>query len=133
MVCARQDQAMQLHSITYTSVASYALSKSDLEHLLSTARKRNLEQHVTGVLLHVEGRFMQYLEGPQDGLEEVLTHIKASPLHHHVDVRAMQAIESREYEAWSMAYVTPEDPSSAPGLSSDMTQFLNQKNRPLLD
>ena len=133
MVCSRQDQAMQLHSISYTSVASYALSKADLEHLLSTARKRNLEQHVTGVLLHVEGRFMQYLEGPQSGLEEVLTHIKASPLHHHLDIHRMQTIEAREYEAWSMAYVTPEDPNLSPGLSGGMTQFLNQKNSPLLD
>jgi hypothetical protein len=109
---------MQLHSITYTSVASYALSKADLEHLLSTARKRNLEHHITGVLLYVEGRFMQYLEGPKAGLEVVLPHIKA-----------MKAIDAREYEAWSMAYVTPDEPAIAPSLSSDMTQFLNQTSR----
>jgi hypothetical protein len=123
MVGARQDQTMQLHSITYTSVASYALSKADIEHLLCSARRRNLEEHITGVLLYAEGRFMQYLEGPQAGLEVVMTNINDSPLHHHVDVRAMQAIESREYEAWSMAYVTPEDPGLSPGLSSHMTQF----------
>jgi hypothetical protein len=124
---------MQLHSITYTSVASYPLSKADLEHLLSTARKRNLEQHITGVLLYVEGRFMQYLEGPKTGLEAVMVPIKASPLHHHLDIQALKLIDVREYEAWSMAYVTPEDPPSGPSLSRDMTQFLNQKNRQLLD
>jgi hypothetical protein len=124
---------MQLHSIMYTSVASYALSKADLEHLLSSARERNLQQHITGVLLYVEGRFMQYLEGPKAGLETVLVHIKASPMHHHLDIQAMKAIDAREYEAWSMAYVTPDDPTVAPGLSSDMTQFLNQKSRQLLD
>lgn len=124
---------MHIHSITYTSVASYPLSKADIEHLLSSARRRNLEEHITGVLLYAEGRFMQYLEGPQAGLEVVMTHIKASPLHHHLDIHGMQAIESREYEAWSMAYVTPEEPGLSPSLSSDMTQFLNQKNRPLLD
>jgi hypothetical protein len=124
---------MQLHSITYTSVASYALSKADLEHLLSTARKRNLEHHITGVLLYVEGRFMQYLEGPKAGLEVVLPHIKASPMHHHLDMQAMKTIDAREYEAWSMAYVTPDEPAIAPSLSSDMTQFLNQTSRQALD
>ncbi|CAN1557663.1 BLUF domain containing protein [Burkholderiaceae bacterium] len=124
---------MQLHSITYTSVASYALSKADLEHLLSTARKRNLEQHITGVLLYVEGRFMQYLEGPKAGLEVVLPYIKSSPMHHHLDFQNMKAMDAREYEAWSMAYVTPDDPNGAPSLSSDMTQFLNQTSRQVLD
>lgn len=124
---------MQLHSITYTSVASYALSKADLEHLLSSARKRNLEQHITGVLLYVEGRFMQYLEGPKAGLEVVLPYIKSSPMHHHLDFQSMKAMDAREYEAWSMAYVTPDDPTAAPSLSSDMTQFLNQTSRQVLD
>jgi hypothetical protein len=62
-------------------------------------------------------------------LEVVLPHIKASPMHHHLDMQAMKAIDAREYEAWSMAYVTPDEPAIAPSLSSDMTQFLNQTSR----
>jgi hypothetical protein len=120
---------MQIYSIIYTSTASHALSQNELDHLLSTARERNLRESITGVLLYVDGRFMQYLEGPSEGLKVVLEHIQASTLHRDLNMHQMHAIQTREYSAWSMAYVTSSE--AAVGLSvsnASLTEFLLQES-----
>lgn len=93
-----------IRALTYLSEARQLLSRPQLDHLLSRARERNLREGITGVLLYSNGQFMQYLEGPPDGLSRVWEIIQADPLHHRIVERSCERIAIREFEQWSMAF-----------------------------
>ncbi len=86
------------------SEAKQLLSRQQLAHLLASARFRNEQERITGVLLYSNGRFMQYLEGPELGLSKVWEIIKSDPLHNLVVTGAQETIYLREFDQWSMAF-----------------------------
>jgi len=94
----------RLLSIVYTSSAVRLLHDSDLQTLLDKARKRNNEFSITGLLLYCDGNFMQYIEGPRDGLLKVYDIILRDPLHHQIIELANQPVVARDFSEWSMAY-----------------------------
>lgn len=110
-----------LYSLVYTSTASRPLAKSDLEYILNSARKRNLEEDVTGLLLFSHGKFMQYLEGPQSGVLKIYESIKKSSLHEKIVEVSRQAVTAREYGDWSMAFLADVDAHLLPRGSEDAT------------
>src|SRR5918997_4465479 len=75
-----------LSTLVYRSRAVAPLPFEDLQHLTRTAQARNHREAVTGVLLHDDGRFFQWLEGPADGVERVMRSIRADPRHTDLDV-----------------------------------------------
>ena len=88
--------------IVYISKAARSLSHDDLERLLESARRRNIQEGITGVLLYADGSFMQYLEGPADALMRVYAIIKTDPLHFGLVDLVREPIASREFAEWSM-------------------------------
>ncbi|MGM3151424.1 BLUF domain-containing protein, partial [Escherichia coli] len=62
---------MPLRAIAYVSQASPDLSPERLDALVEDAARFNKLAGVTGVLLHDGGRFLQYIEGPPDGIDSV--------------------------------------------------------------
>jgi hypothetical protein len=108
-----------LYSLVYTSTASRPLAKGDLENILSSARKRNLEEGVTGLLLFTEGKFMQYLEGPQAGVLKIFDIIKTSGLHKDITEVSRQPLGRREYGDWSMAFLADVDAHALPRSGED--------------
>jgi hypothetical protein len=104
----------ELRALVYVSTASHPLVQQEIDHLLDRARARNTQEQVTGVLLYSHGNFMQYLEGPADGIGIVYRAIKADRLHHGIIELLDEAITEREFSDWSMAFRSV----SAFGLSS---------------
>jgi hypothetical protein len=95
--------------LVYSSTAIRPLAKSDLENILSTARLRNLQEQVTGLLLFTNGKFTQYLEGPKAGVLAIFEIIKTSSLHQDIVEISRQPVERREYGDWSMAFLADVD------------------------
>ena len=93
-----------LQALVYVSSAKRLLSADELTHLLECARERNAKEKVTGVLLYSHGKFMQYLEGPAAGLNTVYEVIKADAKHEGIIELVREAIPSREFADWSMAF-----------------------------
>lgn len=93
----------QLWVIVYVSKAARPVTTDDLQHMLIGARRRNLEEGITGVLLYADGYFMQHLEGAEAGLHRVYTLIKAHPLHYGLINLVREPTSAREYAEWSMA------------------------------
>lgn len=114
-----------LYSLVYTSTASRPLAKSDLEHILDGARKRNIEEQVTGLLLFIDGNFMQYLEGPQSGVLKIFDIIEKSSSHERLVEVSRQPISTREYGDWSMAFLADVDSHSLPRDSRDAPLISN--------
>ena len=95
-----------LDSLVYVSSAVRLLSHEEIDYLLRRARERNKEYGVTGILLYIGGNFMQYIEGPRDNLDVIYKIIQEDELHSGLILVSREAIESRQFGDWAMAYQT---------------------------
>lgn len=96
-----------LVAIAYTSSATQPMGDADLEQLLERARRKNEEVRVTGVLLYHDGSFLQYFEGPAEGVEVVYERIRRSPLHGGIIELINGLIERRVFSSWVMGFTHP--------------------------
>lgn len=106
-------------SLTYLSTATAPFSTSELSDLLTATRQRNQAAELTGMLLHVDGHFIQTLEGPEDAVDATFARIQADPRHRSVDVALREGIEARSFADWSMGFesLSPEEASELPGFN----------------
>ena len=97
----------ELRAIVYVSSATEALTAPQLERLLTAARKVNLENSVTGVLLYSDGNFMQYLEGTDEAVSLTFSRIQASKKHRSIIEILNQRIAQRSFPNWEMGFAQP--------------------------
>jgi hypothetical protein len=50
------------------------MTDAEIEALLISARNSNAAQNITGVLMYLDGNFVQYIEGPEDNLLKTYNH-----------------------------------------------------------
>lgn len=85
---------VMIYQIVYRCVATQDFWPDDLFALVETARRKNAQRSVTGLLLFHEGVFLQLLEGPQRETEGVFEFVKLDP--RHKDVEVLLAAEAPE-------------------------------------
>jgi hypothetical protein len=107
-----------LRALVYVSTARHLLAPPELDHLLQAARARNRIEQVTGMLLYSDGNFMQYIEGPPQGLGTVYQIIRNDPLHHGLIELFNEPAPQREFAHWAMAFRSP-DPRWPPPVGDD--------------
>ena len=93
-----------LKYIAYTSLQSHRMTDADMRTLLKTARKKNENLSVTGMLVHVGGSFVQFLEGPENNVDQVYGFISKDPRHHNVLLIAEGEAKQRHFKSWNMAF-----------------------------
>ena len=93
-----------LVAIAYTSTAVRPLDAEQLDAILSEARDYNRRVKVTGALLHHQGSFFQYIEGPPEGVEDVYRRIRASGKHTGIVEFMRSSIDERQFVQWYMAF-----------------------------
>lgn len=91
-----------LKHLIYSSAATRSFSETDLAELLLKARQKNRSLGVTGMLLHVDGSFLQVLEGPPDVVDAVFRDICADLRHTQIVTIITEPIPRRAFTAWSM-------------------------------
>jgi hypothetical protein len=91
----------------YSSGAAAGLGIPELEGMLAESRIRNKAHGITGVLVFVDGAFLQILEGEKDDVLELMARIERDPRHHDVKVFSEQEVDERAFASWSMAYLSP--------------------------
>lgn len=97
-------RAPRLVAIAYISASVLPPTPAQLDALLLDAREFNASVGVTGVLLHNDGTFFQYIEGPDDGIARVYDRIRRSHLHAGI-VELFNARErTRQFEQWHMGF-----------------------------
>ena len=92
----------RLLRLTYASRAAEWLSRGDLRQIAETAQQRNRALGITGLLLYVEGDFLQVLEGPGSAVESVYAAIETDPRNKWVTRLSTERILRRAFEDWSM-------------------------------
>ena len=93
--------------LIYSSAATERMPKSKLYKILLSSRSRNVSQDITGLLVFVNGVFLQILEGERDVVSALMQKISGDPRHSNVKVFQEKAVEQRTFSSWRMAYVTP--------------------------
>ena len=115
-----------MYALLYRSRARPGLLASGLNDIIDTARERNRQLDVTGLLLHgrmealpsVPGEFVQWIEGPEESVEPLFALIQEDPRHTDVEVlargpsaslrskgRTAAETGARLFPAWSMGLV----------------------------
>ena len=89
-------------ALAYSSVPTRPMSTVELGHLLLKARMFNAQVGVSGVLLYDSQHFLQYLEGPPEGVETVWQRVSASPLHGELQVLLRETVAERLFPDWQM-------------------------------
>ncbi len=96
-----------LVAIAYVSSATRLLTPGDLDALLLDARAFNAVAGVSGALLHQDGSFFQYIEGPEAGITQVYARIRCSRTHRGLIELVRAPVARRHFSAWSMGFAEP--------------------------
>ena len=94
-----------LTRITYVSTPAHGTSDIDVRRVLATSQINNRRRDITGALAFTGLRFLQVLEGLADDVDPVLARIGQDPRHSDIQVLARQAVSTRLFDGWSMAYL----------------------------
>ncbi len=60
---------------------------------------------MTGLLLYLDGNFMQVLEGPEEAVMDIFGKIEKDIRHTNIIVILKDPIAEREFSEWSMAFL----------------------------
>jgi len=90
--------------IAYVSRQSHIMSEEDISALLSKCRTNNTQNGITGMLIYFDGTFVQFLEGPEENLNQLFAKISKDKRHQDVILLLDGQTEKREFADWTMAY-----------------------------
>lgn len=95
----------KLISLLYVSKATPAADADDrVQAIVDVSIPRNAALNVTGALVFTGPYFAQVLEGPEEGVEELMVSIRRDRRHWDVDVVEIVEIPARRFPGWSLAY-----------------------------
>jgi len=86
----------------YISDADQGLSLEALDVLVRKASAFNVLAGVTGVLLYDGVRFLQFIEGPEDGMHAVYGRIASSIRHTRIMELGRAEVDGRHFPYWGM-------------------------------
>ena len=104
-----------MRQLLYVSNTIPDLAPGVLDDILTASRRNNAIMGITGLLLYIEGGFLQILEGDELALRELHTRILADRRHWGSRLMLDREIGKRAFPSWSMGFERPcmDDPESA--------------------
>lgn len=96
---------MPFRAIAYVSEASRNLTEQRLQELVAEAVQFNESADVTGTLLFDGSRFLQYLEGPEAGINAAYARILAAGSHSGIVELNRGRVGRRQFPHWRMRSV----------------------------
>jgi hypothetical protein len=92
--------------ILYLSSASKDCLNSDISDILMISRRNNAARKVTGILVHKNGEFLQYLEGPKDVVTALYDKIANDKRHERIKIIENGDLEERVFPNWEMGFAS---------------------------
>lgn len=96
---------MYLTRLIYVSTISEDCSPNDIERILTTSKKNNVNHHVTGMLSYNQHFFLQCLEGSRTEVNRTYQRILQDRRHYNVTMLYFQEVNSRSFGDWSMGHI----------------------------
>ena len=92
-----------MFELLYTSLSPTGLTDAELVELLESARLKNKELGITGMLIYYNREIMQILEGEEDVVKALFKTISEDVRHTSANVFYQGDIDERAFSGWSMA------------------------------
>lgn len=86
------------------SFQTQMMTQKDVEDFLLYIREKNSRLGVTGILLLIQGKFIQYIEGPSTKIDELYKTIEKDKRHKDMMLLDTGSINEQQFKDWSMAY-----------------------------
>jgi FAD-dependent sensor of blue light len=97
---------MRMRQLLYASNTSRDFSDAMLTEILAASRRNNAACGVTGILLYVDGGFMQVLEGDDRAVSDTFMRIQADKRHWNTTI-LLDRDAPRAFAEWSMGFERP--------------------------
>ncbi|WP_435257642.1 diguanylate phosphodiesterase [Thioclava sp. FR2] len=94
----------RLIHIIYSSAAKTHFGPEELLALLGSARSKNTSLNISGMLLHIEGSFLQVIEGNEADIDALFETISEDPRHGNIVTIVRESIPRRAFSDWSMGF-----------------------------
>lgn len=101
-----------MYNLVYKSIAN-SLTSAQVDEILMESREFNDKHEITGCLIYHDGFFVQYLEGNAEIVLVLFEKIRVDKRHYEVILLSQGNIYSREFDTWSMAYLSDQIPNEA--------------------
>jgi hypothetical protein len=98
---------MSLFRIVYVSDAVGAVGEGllPLIDIIGVSDRNNRRDHLTGVLLRHDGRFIQAIEGARVDLDRLMARIGGDRRHRDIRILSDRPIAARLFPDWAMARI----------------------------
>lgn len=93
-----------MYTLIYSSGVETYLGDIDISSLLYAARQSNAEHKITGILLHMNGKFIQVLEGEESSVKKLYELISRDRRHKNLKVLLEKEIDKRQFDGWNMGF-----------------------------
>ena len=93
-----------MYYLIYVSYASGKMKDTDLRYLLRQCSQHNLKNQITGMLVCIDGKFIEVLEGERGAVVDQFDNITIDPRHRNVSVVLEGNTRVRNFNDWSMAF-----------------------------
>jgi len=93
-----------MYHLVYVSHAAQAFHEADLLAILNESRANNKKKEITGMLLYLQERFIQVLEGDEKVVNELYEEIRKDPRHKKVTLILEGNSPNRLFKDWSMGF-----------------------------
>jgi len=90
--------------IIYISCSQEYLNGQKIQFLLEQSRKNNLQNKISGVLIYVDGDFLQVIEGPKFAVLDLFESIKKDARHKRIMTIVNTEIKKRSFPKWNMGF-----------------------------
>ena len=96
-----------MRQLIYVSAAAQTTSATDLADILESARRNNPRCGLTGMLLHIDGGFLQLLEGPWHAVQQTYERICRDERHDNPRILLDRPTDTRLFPDWTMGFERP--------------------------
>lgn len=110
---------MLFYQLVYKSTRKPNCDETEIQNILDSCKRNNPSKDITGVLLHSENHFIQYLEGSKE-IINLYDLIKEDTRHKNAVLLSYGPLKERVFPAWHMGYKD---------LTQDKLEFLTEGNR----
>ncbi len=95
-------------NVLYCSHATALMNDAELARIVKSSAANNPARKVTGLLVYGGGMFLQWLEGPREAVESLMTTLANDPRHETiVRLQELDGLKERLYPKWAMQDVAP--------------------------
>jgi len=94
---------MDLHHIIYVS-KGVDTTQQQIDDILTECKKFNATKDITGMLLYIEGKFFQVIEGKKKDIDDLYAKIRIDPRHRKITTVSAHPIKFRTFKDWTMRF-----------------------------